>query len=126
LTSDIIDKLYPKKEVISKCPEIKKVVEKPEIKQMDVKPDLENFINKNMKCDDDTRVVNVTRDKNNFLVLTTSNYCETISGVHENKTMSYVITKNKIKQKCPICKKNSGRTHILLPKITSKLHPKDT
>jgi len=126
LTSDIIDKLYPKKEVISKCPEIKKVVEKPEIKQMDVKPDLENFINKNMKCNDDTRVVNVTRDKNNFLVLTTSNYCETISGVHENKTMSYVITKNKIKQKCPICKKNSGRTHILLPKITSKLHPKDT
>ncbi len=126
LTSGIIDKLYPKKETLTKCPEIKKNIEKPEIKQMDVKPDLENFINKNMKCSDDTHVVNVTRHNNNFLVLTTSNYCETISGVHENKTMSYIITKNKIKQKCPICKKNNGRTHILLPKITNKLHPKDT
>ena len=58
--------------------------------------------------------------------MTTSKYCETISGEHENKTMSYDIRKNKIKQKCPVCKKSKAREHILLPKITSKLHPKDT
>jgi hypothetical protein len=70
LTNDIIDKLYPKKEVLSKCPEIKKIIEKPGIKQMEIKPDLEYFINHNMKCSDDTRIVNINHDnKNNFMVM---------------------------------------------------------
>jgi hypothetical protein len=127
LTNDIIDKLYPKKEVLSKCPEIKKIIEKPGIKQMEIKPDLEYFINHNMKCSDDTRIVNINHDnKNNFMVMTTSNYCETISGIHDNKTMSYSINKNKITQKCPLCKRSKARTHILPSKITSKLSLKDT
>lgn len=128
LTSDIVEKLYPKKEDISKCPEIKKFDEKPPIKRMEVKPDLENYINTNMKTEGDTRIANITRnDKNNtFLVMTTSTYCETISGEHENKTMSYDIRKNKIKQKCPICKKSKAREHILPSKITNKLFPKET
>jgi hypothetical protein len=128
LTSDIVEKLYPKKEDISKCPEIKKFDEKPPIKRMEVKPDLENYINTNMKTEGDTRIANITRnDKNNtFLVMTTSKYCETISGEHENKTMSYDIRKNKIKQKCPVCKKSKAREHILPSKITNKLFPKDT
>ena len=58
--------------------------------------------------------------------MTTSTHCETISGEHENKTMSYDIKKNKIKQKCPICKKSKAREHILPSKITNKLFPKDT
>src|SRR6056300_865669 len=45
LTNDIIDKLYPKNETLTKCPEIKKFVEKPPIKQSDAKPELEKFIN---------------------------------------------------------------------------------
>ena len=128
LTSDIVEKLYPKKEDISKCSEIKKFDEKPPIKRMEVKPDLENYINTNMKTEGDTRIANITRnDKNNtFLVMTTSTYCETISGEHENKTMSYDIRKNKIKQKCPVCKKSKAREHILPSKITNKLFPKDT
>ena len=127
LTNDIIDKLYPKKEVLSKCPEIKKIIEKPGIKQMEIKPDLEYFINHNMKCSDDTRIVNINHDnKNNFMVMTTSNYCETISGIHDNKTMSYSINKNKITQKCPLCKRSKARTHLLPSKITSKLSLKDT
>jgi hypothetical protein len=127
LTNDIIDKLYPKKEVLSKCPEIKKIIEKPGIKQMEIKPDLEYFINHNMKCSDDTRIVNINHDnKNNFMVMTTSNYCETISGIHDNKNMSYSINKNKITQKCPLCKRSKARTHLLPSKITSKLSLKDT
>jgi hypothetical protein len=127
LTNDIIDKLYPKKEVLSKCPEIKKIIEKPGIKQMEIKPDLEYFINHNMKCSDDTRIVNINHDnKINFMVMTTSNYCETISGIHDNKTMSYSINKNKITQKCPLCKRSKARTHLLPSKITSKLSLKDT
>ena len=126
LTSDIIDKLYPKKEVISKCPEIKKNVEKPEIKQMDVKPELEKYINRNMKHTEDICIANITRNNNTFLVMTSSKYCETISGEHENKTMSYTITKNKIKQKCPMCTKSKARVHVLPSSLTSKLYPKDT
>ena len=68
----------------------------------------------------------VGREKGNFLVMTTSTYCETISGEHENKTMSYIISKNKIKQKCPICKRSKARTHTLHSGITEKLHPKAT
>lgn len=126
LTPDIVERLYPKKENIKLCPEIKKFVEKPKIKHSDVKPGLESFINKFMKTNGDVGIVNITREKGNFLVMTTSTYCETISGEHENKTMSYIISKNKIKQKCPICKRSKARTHTLHSGIMEKLHPKAT
>lgn len=123
LTNAIIDKLYPNKADLKKCPEIKKYVEQP---QVDVKPDLEAFINKNMKTDGDLQVVKLTKTKGYSLAMTTSSFCENISGEHEGKLMSYIIKKGEITQKCPICKKSKARTHKLPYKITEKLHVKST
>ena len=69
----------------------------------------------------DTRVVNIKKEKTGFMVLTTSNYCETIGGVHEDVNMTYIIKKNHISQKCPACKKNTSRTHILTPDVLKVL-----
>ena len=112
LTNDIIDKLYPKKEVISKCPEIKKPQEKPK-PAANIKPQLENFINKFMKADENTGIVTTTNKGGVMTLLTTSNFCETIGARHEEKLMSYVIKKNQITQKCPICTRSKARTHVL-------------
>ena len=126
LPPQVVEKLYPKKEELKKCPEIKKFVEKPQIKQSDVKPHLESFMKVCMKCPEDTHVVKITREKNDFIVLTTSSYCETIKGEHPDSTMSYLIKKSKITQKCPVCKKNNARTHILNSNVVSGLYPKGT
>jgi len=123
LTPKIVEKLYPKKEDLKKCPEIKKFEEKPQIKQSDVKPQLESFIKNYMKCPKDTHIVSITRQKNDFTALTTSSYCEEIQGMHEGITMSYVIKKNKITQRCPLCKKSTARTHLLGKNIVEKLYP---
>lgn len=123
LLPSIIDRLYPKKEEIKKCPEIRKFEEKPQIKQSDVKPHLESFMRKCMKCPDNTTIVSISRQKSNFVALTTSSYCETIRGDHDGQTMSYVINKNKITQKCPICTKQTARTHVLGSSVTSILYP---
>ena len=93
--------------------------------QVDVKPDLESFINKHMKTDGDLQVVKLTKMKGYSLAMTTSSFCENISGEHEGKLMSYIIKKNEI-PKCPICKKSKARTHKLPYKITEKLHVKST
>lgn len=123
LTPKIIEKLYPKPEELKKCPKFKKFEEKPQIKQSEVKPRIEAYIQKNMKCPSDIRVVNITRQKNTFMVLTTSSYCETIQGDHEGQVMTYTINKNKITQKCPVCTKQNARTHLLGAGITSILYP---
>jgi hypothetical protein len=114
LTPTIVDKLYPKKEDLKKCPEIKKFVEKPQIKQSDVKTPLEVFMRKCMKCPEETRVVSLSRQKNGFIALTTLTHCETIRGTHEDGiVMSYAIKGNTITQKCPKCTKSTARTHEL-------------
>jgi len=123
LTPKIVEKLYPKKEDLKKCPEIKKFEEKPQIKQADVKPQLESFMKKCMKCPEDIHIVSISRQKNDFVALTTSSYCEEIKGEHEGVTMSYLIKKNKIVQKCPLCKKSAARTHVLGSSIVEKLYP---
>ena len=126
LTPKIIEKLYPKKEDIKKCPEIKKFEEKPQIKQSDVKPHLESYMQKCMDCPKDTRVVKITRQKSDFIVLTTSNYCEAIKSSHEGSAMSYIIKNGTITQKCSICKKvpkGKVRTHELSGNVKKALRP---
>ncbi len=113
LTPDITDKLYPKKEQLKYCPEIKKRVEKSPIEYGGVKKPLETFITQNMKAPGGTRVVKIEQSKTQFVALTTSTYCETIRGVHEGVSMSYIIKGKEIRQKCPKCKKNLSRTHVL-------------
>ena len=117
LTPSIVEGLYPKKEDIKKCPQIKKRVEKPQVKCGDVKTPLEVFIRKHMHGPEDLQVVTINKDKTQIVALTNSNYCETIKGMHEDVVMSYLIKGKEIKQKCPRCKKNTSRTHCLTPDI---------
>jgi hypothetical protein len=122
LPPKIVEKMYPKKENLRKCPEIKKFEEKPQIKQKDVKPHLESFMRRCMKCPEDVRVVTIERGKNNeFVALTTHTYCETIKGEHEGQHMSYSIKGSQIKQKCPVCTKNLSRTHKLSGSVIDAL-----
>jgi hypothetical protein len=123
LHSKIVEKLYPKKEDIKKCPEIKKFEEKLQVKQSDVKPHLESFMYRCMKCPEDTRVISISRHKNDFVVLTTSTLCENIKGDHEGCTMSYIIKGTRITQKCPVCKKSVARTHELSGSVKQALRP---
>ena len=124
LTPTIIDRLYPKKEDIQRCPEIKQRVEKPQVKCGDVKEPLEVFIKKHMHGPEDLQVLKVTKDKTNLLALTNSNYCETIGGLHENVTMSYSIKGKEIVQKCPVCKKSKARKHCLTSNVLKVLKQK--
>lgn len=123
LPKPIIDRLYPKKEELQKCPEIKKFVEKPQVKQGETKPLIESFIRKFMPGQENTSVVNIRRDKTGHVALTTSSYCESIRGDHQESVMSYVIKGNKITQQCPLCKgkKNKARTHTLMDARLVKL-----
>ena len=117
LTPSIVEGLYPKKEDIKKCPQIKKRIEKPRVKWGDVKTPIEVFIRKHMHGPEDLQVVTINKDKTQIVALTNSNYCETIKGMHEDVVMSYLIKGKEIKQKCPRCKKNTSRTHCLTPDI---------
>jgi hypothetical protein len=124
LTPEIVERLYPKKEDIQKCPEIKKRVEKPQVKCGDVKEPLEVFIKKFMRGPEDLQVLKVTKDKTGFMALTNSNICDTIGGPHENVTMSYSIKGKEIVQKCPVCKKSKARKHCLTPNVVKVLKQK--
>ena len=123
LPSSIINKLYPKKEEIQNCPEIKKFVEKPQPKQTEIRPLLQRFVRKFMDNQLDTTIVSVKRNKTEYVALTTSMYCESIKGEHTDHVMSYIIKGNKITQKCPICKgkKNMARTHQIIDNNLVKL-----
>jgi len=113
LPPSITDKLYPKKEDIKKCPEIKKFVEKPKLNHNAAKEKVEAYIQKWVKGQENTQVVSVKMN----VILTTSNFCETINGEHKDMNMSYIIKKNQISQKCPLCKRNKSRVHILTPDV---------
>lgn len=123
LPRPIIDRLYPEKEELQKCPEIKKPVEKPQFKQAEVKPLVESFIQRFMDGQTNTSVVTIRRNKASHVALTDSSYCESIKGDHPESVMSYVIKGNKITQQCPICKgkKNKARTHVLVDSRLIKL-----
>jgi hypothetical protein len=104
LPRSIVDQLYPESR------EIKKPKPKPKPKMVvENKPQLEAFINKFMSTDENTTIVSTT----NMALLTTSSYCETAKTRHEDKLMSYIITGNKIRQKCPVCHENTSRIHVL-------------
>ena len=117
LPPSITDKLYPKKEDIKKCPEIKKFVEKPKLNHNAVKEKVEAYIQKWVKGQENTQVVSVKMN----VILTTSNFCETINGEHKDMNMSYIIKKNQISQKCPLCKRNKSRVHVLTPDVLKML-----
>lgn len=118
LTEDIANALYPSKAEISKCKEIRKYMDKP---MPDVKSQIEHFLNRWMKVDDGTKVVDINRQKGGVLsVTTTSRFCETVGERHD-KLMTYTVKKGQIVQACPVCKKSKPRTHKLSPNIVNLL-----
>tara|TARA_B110000503_G_scaffold2440_1_gene3233 strand:+ start:2208 stop:3602 length:1395 start_codon:yes stop_codon:yes gene_type:complete len=123
LPSPIIDRLYPKKEELKKCPEIKKPVEKPKFNQQETKPLLERFLDKFVPGQSGTSIVNIKRNKTTCVALTTSSYCESIRGEHSDSVMSYIIKGNKLTQQCPLCKgkKNKARTYVIIDNTLIKL-----
>ena len=121
LTRNITDKLYPRKDDIKDCPEIKKRVEKPPLDHSVAKEKVQAYIQKWVKGQENTMVVNVKRDKTTFTVLTTSNLCETTNSKHDDANMTYVIKKNQITQKCPVCKRNKSRAYALTPDVLKVL-----
>lgn len=126
LPPKIVEKLYPQKEDIKRCPEIKKYVEKVRVEQVDAKPHLESFMKRCMKCPEDIKVVRISKQRSDFSVLTTSSYCEATRGDHEGVSMTYIIKGSKITQNCPLCKKvpkGSVRTHELNGSVKNILYP---
>ena len=123
LTPDILSALYPDKEVIQKCPDLKKRIEKPQFNQRDTKPRVQAFLQRFMEGQAETTVVDIKKNKTNYVVLTTSTYCETIKGDHADRVMSYTIKGSKITQQCPLCKgkKSTARTHTVIDTELVKL-----
>jgi hypothetical protein len=119
----ILNELYPEKQEIQKCPDLKKRVEKPQFNKRDAKPRVQAFIQKFMVGQESTTVVDISKNKTNYIALTTSTYCESIKGNHEDCVMSYMIKGNKITQACPKCKgkKNVARTYTLVDSDLVKL-----
>ena len=124
LSNSIVDQLYPNKEELSKCPEIKKWEEKPQVNN-DAKEHLERFIKKFMQGPETMKAVSLKQQKTNTILLTTSTHCETIHGDHgDGCVMSYIIKGKEIRQKCPRCKKSTSRTHCLTPNVINILKHK--
>ena len=118
LPGDVTQLLYPNKEELNQCKEIKKFEKKA---LPDVKPCFERFMNKFMPVDANMKIIDIKRQKGNTLTFTTtSKFCETIGSRHDN-LMTYAVSKGKIKQMCPVCKKSNPRVHTLTPNIINLL-----
>lgn len=118
LPGDVTQLLYPNKEELNQCKEIKKFEKKA---LPDVKPCFERFMNKFMPVDANMKIIDIKRQKGNTLTFTTtSKFCETIGSRHDN-LMTYAVSKGKIKQMCPVCRKSNPRVHTLTPNIINLL-----
>jgi hypothetical protein len=119
----IVSKLYPNLEDIKKCPIIKKSVKKVSIDFSLAKSQLENYINKFMSDSKDVKIVDLSKKGNIYTIVTTSNYCDTIKGIHEDSHMLYQVNKGEIYQKCLKCKKNAPRKYRLTSTISKIIFP---
>ena len=96
------------------------------INTMDCKSDMENFIVKHVdKQHTDLKVIKIQKNGKNYIIGTTSTYCEIAGKNHDDKCTSFILTnKGKIKQDCVICKGKKSKIHTIIPKIMNKLYPK--
>ena len=127
LNQSIVDKLYPEKEEMRKCIGVKKTaLNNSGINTMDCKSDMENFIVKHVdKQHTDLKVIKIQKNGKNYIIGTTSTYCEIAGKHHDDKCTSFILTnKGKIKQDCVICKGKKSKIHTIIPKIMNKLYPK--
>jgi hypothetical protein len=127
LNQSIVDKLYPEKEEMRKCIGVKKTaLNNSGINTMDCKSDMENFIVKHVdKQHTDLKVIKIQKNGKNYIIGTTSTYCEIAGKHHDDKCTSFILTnKGKIKQDCGICKGKKSKIHTIIPKIMNKLYRK--
>ena len=109
---------------------------KDELKDPETCALLETFVRRHMEGQTDARVKNMYREKNSYLVATTSRYCENTKRNHMSNHVWFHILGDTIKQKCfcrcetlrgrfyGFCKDFSGRAHQLPPNIVEKLQVK--
>jgi len=130
LNPSIVDKLYPEKVEMRKCIGLKQntTTDNSEINTMDCKEDLEKFIAKHIdKKHSNLKVIKIQKNKQNYIIGTTSTYCEIAGENHGgDKCTSFILTKKgKINQDCGICKtKKRGTIHNISPRVMEVLYPK--
>jgi len=66
-------------------------------------------------------VIKISKERQKYIVTTTSNYCEVAKTNHEKYT-SFRIEKGKIFQDCQVCRKK-GRIYALNTKSVNVLYP---
>ncbi len=96
---------------------------------------LETFIRQNMEGQEDARITKMFHHKNQFLVSTTSKYCENLRRSHNSNHIWFHLIGKTITQKCfcrcetirgrfhGFCADFRGREHMLNDTIVSKLYP---
>ena len=106
---------------------------KDELKDPETCALLETFIRKNMEGQANARIKNVYKEKNSYLVATTSRYCENTKRAHGSNHVWFHVLGDTIFQKCfcrcetmkgrfyGFCKDFSGRRHQLPSAIVEKL-----
>ena len=94
---------------------------------------LETFIRKNMQGQAHARIKNIYKEKNSYLVATTSKYCENTKRNHGSNHVWFHVLGDTVSQKCfcrcetmrgrfyGFCKDFSGRRHQLPPTIVDRL-----
>lgn len=123
LTSNITDRLYPDKSSLKQCPDIKQDTHKntSDIDYGEAKSHTEKYIQTCIPKREGITVIKVSKERQKFIVTTTSNYCEVIKGDHD-KYASFRIEKGKIFQDCEVCRKK-GRVYALNTKSMNALYP---
>ena len=107
---------------------------KNEFKDQQVIGLIEEFVRKNLEGQNMAKITKVYESNNQFLVSTTSFYCENLKRCHNSNHVWFHIVSDTIIQKCfctcetlkgrhhGFCKDFRGRKHKLPPKITDKLY----
>lgn len=109
---------------------------KDEVCNIDLYGYLETFIRKYMDGQANARVKRIFRNKNGYMVDTTSKYCENLGRSHHSNHVWFMISKDgTIRQKCfcrcetmdgrkyGFCKDFDGRSHFLNKTICDILYP---
>lgn len=107
---------------------------KDEFKDSEAVAHLETFIRKNMEGQEDARVTKIFTHKKQFLISTTSKYCENLGRSHNSNHVWFHMVGGSIAQKCfcdcetiigrrhGFCMDFRGREHRLTDKIINKFY----
>jgi len=122
LKPQIVERLYPEKEDVKQCPNIKTEKKgKIEIDYSDAKTHVEKYIRSCIPKRNDITVIKISKEGQKYIAATTSNYCE-LAKIDHDKFTSFRIEKGKIFQDCQVCRKK-GRVYALNTKSMDALYP---